>query len=135
LIDQFPPRVQQSGFLVGIIWMFPDWFCMFSLRITGSPVHVLMARAMTCWTMSAGDWKRMADFDKMLIMRVLRADRLMSAMSRFVSGVLGPEFVTSQAFDLERSYQVCLPYCSSALHVVTNTHAAGSPLAAALGGT
>ena len=50
----------------------------------------------------------MADFDKMLIMRVLRADRLMSAMSRFVSGVLGSEFVTSQAFDLERSYQVAL---------------------------
>ena len=48
----------------------------------------------------------MADFDKMLIMRVLRTDRLMAAMSRFVSGMLGPEFVTSQAFDLERSYQV-----------------------------
>ena len=81
-----------------------------------SYVRVITKAVNTNMVMAAGDWKRMADFDKMLIMRVLRADRLMSAMSRFVSGVLGPEFVTSQAFDLERSYQVRVR--NAALHCI-----------------
>lgn len=49
----------------------------------------------------------MAEFDKLLIMRVLRPDRLTAAMTRFVAGVLGPDLIASQAFDLERSFQVC----------------------------
>ena len=61
---------------------------------------------MCTYAVCAGDWKRMPDFDKLLIMRVLRPDRLTAAVSRFVGGVLGPDFITSQPFDLERSFQV-----------------------------
>ena len=54
----------------------------------------------------AGDWKRVAEFDKLLLFRVLRPDRLTAAMSKFVASSIGPEFIASQPFDLERSFQV-----------------------------
>lgn len=63
-----------------------------------------LLQLITWW--HTGDWKRMAEFDKVLIMRVLRPDRLTAAMTRFVAGVLGPDFIASQAFDLDRSFQV-----------------------------
>lgn len=56
-----------------------------------------------------GDWKRMPEFDRLLLFRALRPDRLTSAMSRFVTGLLGSKYVSSQPFDLERSYQVRPP--------------------------
>lgn len=57
----------------------------------------------------AGDWKRMPAFEKLLIIRTLRPDRLTAAMSRFVANTLGKHYVTAKPFDLERSFQVPLP--------------------------
>lgn len=51
----------------------------------------------------------MPAFEKLLIIRTLRPDRLTAAMSRFVSNTLGKHYVTAKPFDLERSFQVCLP--------------------------
>lgn len=53
-----------------------------------------------------GDWKRMSDFDQLLLFRALRPDRLTSAMSRFCATVINPAFTRSVPFDLERSYEV-----------------------------
>ena len=54
----------------------------------------------------AGDWKRMPAFEKLLIIRTLRPDRLTAAMSRFVANTLGKHYVTAKPFDLERSFMV-----------------------------
>lgn len=59
-----------------------------------------------------GDWKRMPEFERLLIFRTLRPDRLTAAMQRFVANTIGKEYTSSQQFDLERSYQVC----SAAFH-------------------
>lgn len=53
-----------------------------------------------------GDWKRMSDFDQLLLFRALRPDRLTSAMSRFCATVIDPAFTRSVPFDLDRSYEV-----------------------------
>jgi hypothetical protein len=42
---------------------------------------------------------------RLLLFRALRPDRLTSAMTKFVSSMLGQKFVTSQPYDLERSFQ------------------------------
>ena len=42
---------------------------------------------------------------RLLLFRALRPDRLTSAMTKFVSAMLGQKFVTSQPYDLERSFQ------------------------------
>ena len=54
----------------------------------------------------AGDWKRMPEFDRLLLFRVLRPDRLTSALQRFVASFMGTEYTVSQPFDLERSFEV-----------------------------
>eukprot|EP00891_Asterochloris_glomerata_P002883 jgi/Astpho2/2883/Aster-01037 len=51
-----------------------------------------------------GDWKRMPEFERLLIFRTLRPDRLTAAMQRFVANTIGKEYTASQPFDLERSY-------------------------------
>lgn len=48
----------------------------------------------------------MAEFDRLLIFRALRPDRLTVAMRSFVAGVLGKEYITSRPFDLELACQV-----------------------------
>jgi len=53
-----------------------------------------------------GDWKRMPEFERLLIFRTLRPDRLTAAMQRFVANTIGKEFTSSQQFDLERSFAV-----------------------------
>jgi hypothetical protein len=53
-----------------------------------------------------GDWKRMPEFDRLLLFRAVRPDRLTSALNKFVTGLLGAKYCTSQPYDLERSYQV-----------------------------
>ena len=53
-----------------------------------------------------GDWKRMTEFDRLLLFRAVRPDRLTMAMRRFVAGVLGIEYTTSRPFDLEVACQV-----------------------------
>ncbi|KAF5834390.1 hypothetical protein DUNSADRAFT_8976 [Dunaliella salina] len=42
---------------------------------------------------------------RLLLFRALRPDRLTSAMTKFVATMLGEKFVTSQPYDLERSFQ------------------------------
>ncbi len=48
----------------------------------------------------------MAEFDRLLLFHALRPDRLTAAMSMFVGNMLGKEHVTSQSFNLERSFAV-----------------------------
>lgn len=55
-----------------------------------------------------GDWKRMPEFERLLIFRTLRPDRLTAAMQRFVANTIGKEYTASQPYDLERSFQVSL---------------------------
>ena len=38
-----------------------------------------------------GDWKRMPEFERLLIFRTLRPDRLTAAMQRFVANTIGKE--------------------------------------------
>ena len=38
---------------------------------------------------AAGDWKRMPEFNRLLLFHALRPDRLTAAMSKFVAGTLG----------------------------------------------
>lgn len=54
----------------------------------------------------AGDWKRMPQFDQLLLFRALRPDRLTAAMRNFVSHTLGKDYAVSQPFSLEASFQV-----------------------------
>ena len=56
-----------------------------------------------------GDWKRMSDFDQLLLFRALRPDRLTSAMARFVRTVIDAKFTQSVPFDLERSFEDAAP--------------------------
>lgn len=55
-----------------------------------------------------GDWKRMPEFERLLIFRTLRPDRLTAAMQRFVANTIGKEYTASQQYDLERSYQASI---------------------------
>ena len=48
----------------------------------------------------------MAEFERLLLFRALRPDRLTVAMRLFVFSTLGKEFATSQPFDLEASFRV-----------------------------
>ena len=48
----------------------------------------------------------MTEFDRLLLFRALRPDRLTLAMRRFVAGVLGQEYTISRPFDLEVACQV-----------------------------
>lgn len=66
--------------------------------LTRSPYRLRPARR-------AGDWKRMPEFDRLLIMRALRPDRLTAAMAKFVANTLGKHYTTSQPYNLERSFQ------------------------------
>ncbi|KAF6251999.1 flagellar outer dynein arm heavy chain beta [Scenedesmus sp. NREL 46B-D3] len=56
-----------------------------------------------------GDWKRMPEFDRLLLFRALRPDRLTAAMRKFVTNMIGSKYVTSQPYDLERSFQDSAP--------------------------
>ena len=52
-----------------------------------------------------GDWKRMPEFDRLLIFRALRPDRVTAALTKFVTATLGKEYTTSQPYNLELSFQ------------------------------
>lgn len=60
----------------------------------------------------------MPEFDRLLLFHALRPDRLTAAMSMFVANTLGKEYVTSQPYNLERSFAVSasamagLPSCA-----------------------
>lgn len=55
-----------------------------------------------------GEWKRMMEFDQLLLFRALRPDRLTAAMGKFVTKTIGQQYVSSQPFDLELSFKVRL---------------------------
>lgn len=48
----------------------------------------------------------MPEFERLLLFKALRPDRLTAAMRAFVAGALGREYTTSQPFSLEVSCQV-----------------------------
>ena len=56
-----------------------------------------------------GEWKRMPEFDRLLVFRALRPDRLTAAMSAFVSNTIGKQFTESVPYDLARSYEDSAP--------------------------
>jgi dynein heavy chain len=56
-----------------------------------------------------GEWKKLPEFEKLLLMRALRLDRMNEAMSSYVKNVIGQKYVTSQAFNLKRSFQDVTP--------------------------
>jgi dynein heavy chain len=56
-----------------------------------------------------GDWKKYPPFEKLLLFRALRPDRMSNALSTFVRGEMGPFFVTSAAFDLAKSFEDSAP--------------------------
>ena len=63
----------------------------------------------------AGDYKRMADMDRLVLIRTLRPDRLTAAMAAFVGNTLGAAYIISQPFSLDRSFQVS-SYSRIAMH-------------------
>lgn len=81
-----------------------------------------------------GDWKRMPEFDRLLLFRTLRPDRLTSAMSRFVTNMIGGQYVSSQAYDLERSFADSSPgvpifvFLSPGVDVAASVEALGRKL-------
>lgn len=56
-----------------------------------------------------GDWKRMPEFERLLIFRALRPDRLTAAMAKFVTNTIGAQYTRSMPFDLERSFTDASP--------------------------
>ena len=51
-----------------------------------------------------GDWKKLPSFAQLLLYRALRPDRMSNVLSSFVASELGRDYVTSQPFDLDRSF-------------------------------
>lgn len=51
----------------------------------------------------------MPEFDRLLLFRALRPDRLTAAMKKFVTNMIGAKYVTSQPYDLERSFMDSAP--------------------------
>lgn len=74
----------------------------------------------------------MPEFDRLLIFRTLRPDRLTAAMARFVANTLGEQYITSQPFDLERSFQASPTSLASAA-IEHDEAPAAAALAAAAG--
>ena len=48
----------------------------------------------------------MPELDRLVIVRTLRPDRLTAALAKFVANVMGPQYIASQPFSLDRSFQV-----------------------------
>ena len=51
-----------------------------------------------------GEWKKMPEFPKLLIIRCLRTDRMGEALAMFVKKELGAKYVTSVPFNLRRAF-------------------------------
>ena len=54
----------------------------------------------------SGDWKRLPEFERLLLFKVLRPDRLTAAMRNFVTNTMGKEYTSSQPFNLGLSCKV-----------------------------
>lgn len=81
-----------------------------------------------------GEWKRIPEFDRLLLFRALRPDRLTAALTKFVAATLGREYTTSQPYSLERSFQDASPgtpifvFLSPGLDVAASVEALGRKL-------
>jgi len=51
------------------------------------------------------DWKNLTNFQRLLVLRCLRPDRLTSALETFVSDSIGKYYVSDQAVDISISYK------------------------------
>lgn len=55
------------------------------------------------------DWKNLNDFQRLLVLRCLRPDRLTAALEQFVSDSIGRFFVSDQAVDISISFMNSSP--------------------------
>lgn len=46
-----------------------------------------------------GDWSRVSEFRKLLLLRALRPDRITNALQAYCEGVMGAKYVKQDAFD------------------------------------
>jgi dynein heavy chain len=51
-----------------------------------------------------GDWKKISEFQKLMILRALRPDRTAESLAIFVKKVMGAKYVYSEPFNLKRSF-------------------------------
>ena len=51
----------------------------------------------------------MPEFERLLLFRALRPDRLTAAMTKFVQNTIGVQYTNSLPFDLDRSYADAAP--------------------------
>ena len=57
-----------------------------------------------------GDWKKsLNEFQRLLVFRALRPDRLTNAMISFVSNTIGKKYTQSVSFDLDKAYEDAKP--------------------------
>ena len=56
-----------------------------------------------------GDWKRIHPFDRLLVIRCIRPDRMNEAMGMLVGDVMGAKYTVSQSFNLEKSFEDSRP--------------------------
>ena len=56
-----------------------------------------------------GDWKKMEQFEQLLLFRALRPDRMSNALGTFVKNTLGERYVTSDPFDLAAKFEDSAP--------------------------
>merc|ERR1719199_2412476 len=53
-----------------------------------------------------GEWeKKLTDFQKLLLIRALRSDRITGALTNFVENQMGSEYVNQDAFDAAKMYE------------------------------
>ena len=74
-------------------------------------LHIItdLACNLSILLMFLGEWKKLNEFPKLLIMRCLRTDRMGEALSTFVRKEMGEKYVTSLPFSLPRSFSDALP--------------------------
>ena len=53
-------------------------------------------------------YKDTGEFNKLLLLRALRSDRLISALSTFVRNVMGKEYMEEEPFKMEETYKETL---------------------------
>src|SRR3989338_4374651 len=55
------------------------------------------------------DWKKKTNFEKLLIIRALRPDRITQALKEFVGEIMGEKFILSIPFSLDRIFAESRP--------------------------
>eukprot|EP01051_Picozoa_sp_SAG22_P001101 SAG22_NODE_38_length_26325_cov_107.302067_39_plen_221_part_00 len=76
-----------------------------------------------------GDWKRINPFDRLLVIRCLRPDRMSEALAMLVGDVMGVKYTVSQPFNLDTSYEDSRPdvpiffFLSPGVDVMTSVEA------------